>query len=829
MQNRPNAFTQRGGDTVLMEKLSAEMQRLGIEVTIDVECTRNPAEFDVVHLFNFTTVDLTKELAQRAWNAGTPYVVTALYEDVPAFHNQSIEVANALVEYTRGGQDRNWWAANAVEPGKVPAAPGFANHWTAEHAAAIISSGSEETRALKRDYPAAHVVETSFGHEVGGPASADMFVQQYGMSDFVLCVGRIESRKNQLMLLKALEDSEIPVVIAGGGFTYQPGYDQAVRNFRRRGKTLVLGRISPEMLASAYRAARVHCLPSWYELPGLVTLEAASYGCNVVASASGTIHDYLGEKVFYCDAWNEHSIRNAVLAAYYSPLAAGLKESAMRFTWAETARRTHEVYVQAAARKSKAADAYQPSSRSVSKTMANWAQPADVTSSSAREAEVEPSFLVQGEEAARNREFQKAHELLTRAWSMNPRSARTCKALGAVFLAESNHKQAWQWFERGHELDPDDPRILSGMGMCLMMENNPQEAYHYFVRSLEIAPDHLVTLMQLVDASYRVCRFDHLEKFLRAYVMANPSDMEMLFCHAGCLFKLGRNGEALQLAQRVLAANSQHLGARQLLEILQNAQTSSSPSPALQPEGRNGNGAKPVSTFAFDNVDSALLELEEKKRRLELDTVIQGTTAVLGRDNLQPEQREKAQILRAEAAVLSADTERASRIYGEVLSANPRSARAICGQGALAASQGDWQKAQRLFETALACQPEYDVGLAGLGLCRYNAGDNQGAWDCYCRANKANPENHRALLGIIELGYAMNRLEEVEQAIEGYLEMHPGDLDFLYSLAGCCFARGKTDQALSELGKVLLLNPEHEKARELKEVIESRQSELQAY
>ena len=683
MQNRPTAFSQRGGDTVLMEKLAAGLKQYGVDVTLDVDCSLNPADFHLAHLFNFTTVDLTRELAQRAWNAGTPYVVTSLYEDVAAFHNQSIEIANSLLEYARRGQDRQWWSANAVDLRSVVPAPGFANHWTAEHAAAIFSSGAAETGALKRDYPNARVVETKFGYETGMPAEKDLFVQQYGIEDFILCVGRIETRKNQLMLLKALEDSDIPVVIAGGGFTYQPVYDQAVRNFRRAGKTLVLGRISPEMLASAYRAARVHCLPSWYELPGLVTLEAASYGCNVVASSSGTIFDYLGEKVFYCDAWNENSIRNAVLAAYYSPPAPGLQEAAVRYTWADTARRTYEAYreIVPADMKSDVAPV-QHSSPSVSATVAKWEQPAALNQQTpVQDGQMPQGFLEQGEEAARRKEFAVAHDFLSRAWALDPRCARTCKALGAVYLAEGKHREAWQWFERGHDLDAGNPRILSGMGMCLMMENNPQEAYHYFVRSLEIAPDHLVTLMQLVDASYRVCRFDHLEKFLRTYVMANPNDLEMLFCHAGSLYKLSRRSEAAQLALRVLAGNPEHLGAKQLLEMLQ--QTGGVGTSALPAEttGTDGQNPTAVKAFAFDNVDNALAELEEKKRKLELDAVIQGTAAVLSRTDLHPHQREKARILRAEAAVLSADLERAGSIYEEVLNANPRSARAMCGKG----------------------------------------------------------------------------------------------------------------------------------------------------
>jgi glycosyltransferase involved in cell wall biosynthesis len=110
---------------------------------------------------------------------------------------------------------------------------------------------------------------------------------------FILCVGRVEPRKNQLMLLLALQESDLPVVFADGGFMYQPEYFDMCKAFARKGRTVFTGRLSDELLVSAYRACRLHCLPSWYELPGLVSLEAASYGCTVIASPWGCLPDYL--------------------------------------------------------------------------------------------------------------------------------------------------------------------------------------------------------------------------------------------------------------------------------------------------------------------------------------------------------------------------------------------------------------------------------------------------------------------------------------------------------------------------------------------------------
>jgi hypothetical protein len=60
------------------------------------------------------------------------------------------------------------------------------------------------------------------------------------------------------MLLKALEESDLPLVFVAGSFTYQPQYAEAALKFKRKGRTEFLSRLDDQMLASAYRAAKVH-------------------------------------------------------------------------------------------------------------------------------------------------------------------------------------------------------------------------------------------------------------------------------------------------------------------------------------------------------------------------------------------------------------------------------------------------------------------------------------------------------------------------------------------------------------------------------------------
>ena len=78
-------------------------------------------------------------------------------------------------------------------------------------------------------------------------------------------------------------------------------------------------------LAPLYRASKVHALPSWSETTGLVSLEAALCGCNIVTTDRGYTRDYFGDMAWYCDPYDNRSIRRAVEAAH---ACAGVSEVA---------------------------------------------------------------------------------------------------------------------------------------------------------------------------------------------------------------------------------------------------------------------------------------------------------------------------------------------------------------------------------------------------------------------------------------------------------------------------------------------------------------------
>ena len=113
----------------------------------------------------------------------------------------------------------------------------------------------------------------------------------------------------------------------------------------RGARRLYLPHLAAHELAAAYAAARVHVLPSWHETVGLVSLEAALGGCNVVSTANSGAAEYLGDAAWYCDPRSVDSIREAVASAYAAPLRPQLGEAiAGHYTWRRAAEETLRGY-----------------------------------------------------------------------------------------------------------------------------------------------------------------------------------------------------------------------------------------------------------------------------------------------------------------------------------------------------------------------------------------------------------------------------------------------------------------------------------------------------
>jgi tetratricopeptide (TPR) repeat protein len=133
--------------------------------------------------------------------------------------------------------------------------------------------------------------------------------------------------------------------------------------------------------------------------------------------------------------------------------------------------------------------------------------------------------------------------------------------------------------------------------------------------------------------------------------------------------------------------------------------------------------------------------------------------------------------------------------------------------------------AEQYFTQAISIDSECDVAYAGMGLCAMTEDNIDKAFGFFQVATEKNPENHRALLGLLQTGYPLKRYTEMERMLTAYLDLHPASLDMLYSFAGLLFAQGKVNEARLEIEKILIFEPRHENALELRGMLDKAKSD----
>ena len=179
-------------------------------------------------------------------------------------------------------------------------------------------------------------------------ASPEIFVQKYNLRDFVLCVGKIEPRKNQLNLIRALDNTNIKLVLIGDPIPQRMDYYSAVMEYVKKNKNILYIRsmqYDSDLLSSAYAASKVHVLLGKNETPGIVNLEAGLAGANLVVAECPPPREYLGDFADYCNANSLFDIRKTIMNAMAKPKSYKVREFILKnYTWQIVAKKTLNVY-----------------------------------------------------------------------------------------------------------------------------------------------------------------------------------------------------------------------------------------------------------------------------------------------------------------------------------------------------------------------------------------------------------------------------------------------------------------------------------------------------
>lgn len=215
----------------------------------------------------------------------------------------------------------------------------------------IVANTHEEAavvQALFHLRRSVRVIPHGFDGEQFLVATEDLVRSAFRLPDeFLLYVGRIEPRKNLLMLVESSAQLQIPLAMIGAVTERYRAYGAEVLRRLDNAGGIYLGPVSDRsMLASAFAAARVFALVSFCETPGFAALEAAAAGANVVVTKVGGAREYLGSGAFYVDPHSKGDVTAKLREAWESPRDGTAKAELLSLTnpWSHTASVLRDLY-----------------------------------------------------------------------------------------------------------------------------------------------------------------------------------------------------------------------------------------------------------------------------------------------------------------------------------------------------------------------------------------------------------------------------------------------------------------------------------------------------
>jgi glycosyltransferase involved in cell wall biosynthesis len=350
--SRASLFSDKGGDTIQIVNTATNLKILGIEVDIFLADQKpDYTKYDLLHFFNIIRPD---DILPHISQTQTPFVVSTIFVDYSEYEKKARKGPSAflfrflsanLIEYLKV------LARFVVNGVKIKSAY-FLLHGQKKSIRKIIrmtqillpNSKSEYNRLL-------HAYDIGKKYKII-PNGIDKNLFTRGVHEIerderlILCVARIEGRKNQLNLIRALANTPYRLVLVGAVATNQLDYYKECK--KAAGSNIeFIDFIEQNLLLDYYRKAKVHVLPSWFETTGLSSLEAAAMGCNIVITRKGDAYEYFENDAYYCDPDSPESIFQAIEQAASNKVIEGLSSKVLnQFTWEIAAKKTMEAYLE---------------------------------------------------------------------------------------------------------------------------------------------------------------------------------------------------------------------------------------------------------------------------------------------------------------------------------------------------------------------------------------------------------------------------------------------------------------------------------------------------
>lgn len=227
----------------------------------------------------------------------------------------------------------------------------YLNKLTLDMTDAVIAETEKEKDYICRVYGVnidkVYVIPNGVATDVQG-GDPSLVKNKFGFEkDCIVHVSRIDRNKNQLSVIRAMKDTDIPIVFIGGPDPNDMAYYEQCKA-EATANMFFAGWVYHDdpLLASTLAAAKVSVLPSYKEIFGNSIYEGLLAGCNVVATTVIPVTEWGLEKdVISVDPSRVDDIRRGILEAYNKPRNEEIVEKVLNtFSFSTIAQRHVEVY-----------------------------------------------------------------------------------------------------------------------------------------------------------------------------------------------------------------------------------------------------------------------------------------------------------------------------------------------------------------------------------------------------------------------------------------------------------------------------------------------------
>jgi glycosyltransferase involved in cell wall biosynthesis len=195
-----------------------------------------------------------------------------------------------------------------------------------------VSSFSKVTieKHLEVDPGSIHVVRNGIGYRYfesfNKQTEVNYIRERFGVDKYILCVSRLEPRKNHAMLLRAYVDLRLHLegywlVLLGHQSIKTPEFERILGSLPKeiRSRVFISSKINDDDLLSFYRAASLFVYPSKAEGFGIPPLEAAAVKIPVICSNTTAMRSFTFFGKNHLDPGDYERFRSGLSAIIQSP------------------------------------------------------------------------------------------------------------------------------------------------------------------------------------------------------------------------------------------------------------------------------------------------------------------------------------------------------------------------------------------------------------------------------------------------------------------------------------------------------------------------------